>query len=249
MKPILTLLVASVAGICHSSAEEMTRAFPLRLAPAAPAERGDVEAIDRVWNSPLQLRLGPGEGKDVANPRDSQSAVQEFLERAKVSFDPADTTKYFYNDRTRTLHVRAGAEDLAAIEKAVASAAQASPAEVKLEVKFVECIEEIMPKLKLAHPPAGPFESTRLAEMKAEAAAERGDQPKFSLRVLTAGEARDLIASLEKQEGVDMLSAPPQTTPSGRQARITVEEIETVTIPPFHTPTPKQKEALRFNAE
>ena len=37
-----------------------------------------------------------------------------------------------------------------------------------------------------------------------------------------------MIRALEQREGVDLLSAPKITTVSGRQARISIEDIQTV---------------------
>jgi general secretion pathway protein D len=48
--------------------------------------------------------------------------------------------------------------------------------------------------------------------------------------ILTDPQFRLVVRALEQREGVDLLSAPKITTVSGRQARIAIEDIQTIII-------------------
>ena len=48
--------------------------------------------------------------------------------------------------------------------------------------------------------------------------------------ILTDPQFRVVIRALEQREGVDLLSAPKITTLSGRQARIAIEDTETIIL-------------------
>jgi general secretion pathway protein D len=48
--------------------------------------------------------------------------------------------------------------------------------------------------------------------------------------ILTDPQFRVVIRALEQREGVDLLSAPKITTVSGRQARISIEDTQTIIL-------------------
>jgi hypothetical protein len=221
-------LLASSLAIMQVAADQYTRVFQLEL---------------------LAYPQTPDEGAG-----DPQAFMKGFLERAGVNFEASDRPTFFFNERTKSLHVKGNSNDLGLIEKAVENLKKDGPM-VRIAVTFAEIDETAKVNLDrllgcAASCASDPTYSTIIAQMQREAPGEASETNQTpSVYVLTEAQLKTVMKELERRPGVDLMTAPATTTLSGRQARIAVESEEPVIIPPFHAPSDEAKKALRLNAE
>jgi type II secretory pathway component GspD/PulD (secretin) len=161
-----------------------------------------------------------------------QERVRNYFRAAGIDLTGNDAPRFYFNHRTGILTVQGAIAQLEAVEKSI-KALTAEPARVSIEVRLLETtsklantrVKALLSQLEaddFVLPSALPLEiaenSTRLRNA-----------------VLTYKEFANLLRSVEQSEGIDLLSAPPTVTVSGRQARIVIEEpYETITDPPIH---------------
>jgi len=184
-----------------------------------------------------------------------QGQVRAFFRAAGVDFSPPpeggtpdqSSKAVFFSDRTGILFVRATAEDLEIIEKAI-QALNVAPPQVQVEVKFVE-IEGMDSKAlgfdwflgnALANPSpgtpdAGPVPGGSAGSSGGGVFPQAGGLRAASTNaapnltgILTEQQFRTVLAALESRPGVKLLSAPKVTTLTGRQAQISMVNLESI---------------------
>ena len=124
--------------------------------------------------------------------------------------------QFFYVRRTGVLMVRATLVELDLVEGTLQALAT-TPLQVMVEVKLCELPDEALSALPSKLPARNP-----LARAEGEAPDPHHG---FATSILSAQESRQLIQTLERQRGVNLLSAPRVTTLSGRQAQIKAVQI------------------------
>lgn len=174
-------------------------------------------------------QLIPVPGAQLEN---AQQALRSFLTSRGVEL--SDAARFFYNDRTGILTAQATLQELDAIEIALA-ALSLTPPEVRLEMRFAEFSEDALPDEQLKKMLRLPHTVVSVTDTNLTV------RPGFL--ILTEAQTRLVIRALEQREGIDMWSAPTITTLSGRQARLSLEQIpsSTVTDPPFSAPDKPMK--------
>ena len=208
-----------------------------------------IQALELVTGAP------PSELTGINQARHKQGQLREFFRAAGVDFSappeggtPDQNRKVMYfNDRAGVLFVRATAEDLEIIEKAI-QVLNAAPPQVQVEVKFVEIEDRDSQALGLdwflGNAPATPIPGTTDAGPVRGGAPGGGPGGVFpqaggtspapaiaapSLTgILTGQQFRTVLAALESRPGVTLLSAPRVTTLSARQAQISMVNLQSV---------------------
>jgi beta-lactamase regulating signal transducer with metallopeptidase domain len=128
----------------------------------------------------------------------------------------------FFNDRLGVLMVRASAQDLDVVEKAV-QMLNMSPPQLTIDVKAMEIDAEAANRTFLQ------FGITNAHPASASSIHGASNLPLPTLSgILTEPQFRSVIRAMEKIGGTDLLSAPTVTTMSGRQAQIKVVDIRYV---------------------
>ena len=166
-------------------------------------------------------------GQSIDSALDS---LRSLLQAAGVDLT-ATGRQFFYVRRTGMLMVRATLVELDLVEGTLQALAT-TPLQVMVEVKLCELPDEALSALTSKLPARNPL---------ARAEGEAPDLHGFATSILSAQESRQLIQTLERQRGVNLLSAPRVTTLSGRQAQIkTVQVRYIVTDLSFETNGPAE---------
>lgn len=162
----------------------------------------------------------PAGSSASATVADTQAAVRKALLEAGLNLQPG---AFHYNERTKVLLVRAREEELRKLEEFLV-ANRAAPT-VRFEVRMAEFPSESEANQKI---------ESLLTNL--EGGAARWDATQEIAVILTEPERAQIFEILEENEGVSLLTFPAAKTISGRQARIAIEGIRPVTIPPFYAP-------------
>jgi type II secretory pathway component GspD/PulD (secretin) len=164
-------------------------------------------------------------GAPLESPQD---ALRSFLISRGVDLSDSSSTRFFYNDRTGILIVRANFQELHAIETALATLS-IIPQQVMLQARLAEFSDDAL---------TGPLKE--IIRMPLSQVSQAGANPtgRISLAVLTEAQTRRVIRALEQRPGVDMTFGPTITTVSGRQARLSLEQPSFYPMfdPPFTAP-------------
>lgn len=190
-----------------------------------------IQGLESALRSPSGDSSAKKTGATHTNPTGhTQNLLHEFFRAAGVDFSPAPTgagasdqarKAVYFSDRTGLLHIRATAEDLEVIEKAI-QALNVAPPQVQIEAKFVEISDDDYQALgfdRLAVTPDAP---------------NGPNFPTFTPTLtgtLTDAQFRAALKALEQRQGVNHVSAPKITTLSGRQAKISVTDVKPVFDP------------------
>jgi beta-lactamase regulating signal transducer with metallopeptidase domain len=153
-----------------------------------------------------------GKGQSIDSALDS---LRSLLRAAGVDL-AATGRQFFYVRRTGMLMVRATLVELDLVEGTLQALAT-TPLQVMVEVKLCELPDEALSALTSKLPARNPL-------VRAEGEAPDPHQG-FATSILSAQESRQLIQTLERQRGANLLSAPRVTTLSGRQAQIKTVQI------------------------
>lgn len=178
---------------------------------------------------------------DAQEPNDLQFRVREFLMKAGVNFQKADPPAVFFNDRTGVLLCRANEADLERIEQVLGQNGKTDGPKVRIEVRIAEVSEAAAQVLAEAIPRFRDTHALRPVDLAAEST-NRIASPPYRSWVLTSSESAILIRAIEMQEGIDIISAPPVVTVTGKSTRVEIEGgEEPVFDPPFHAPSRKRR--------
>jgi len=152
-------------------------------------------------------QAGQQGGAGIRNLTDTDEAsavVRAYFLAAGVNLDPPKSV--FFNERLGQLMVRATLEDLDTIEQAI-QIFNMTPPQVTIELRTCEISEDDL-------------SSSGLNRYLVATSATNSFVTASG--VLTDPQFRAVIRTLEKRQGVDLISAPKITTVSGRQAQIKV---------------------------
>lgn len=203
-----------------------------------------IQNLERVTGTPLATVTETNPAIRI------QDQVRAFFRAAGVDFSPPpeggtpDQSRkaVFFNDRTGILFIRATTEDLEIIEKAI-QALNVAPPQVQVEVKFVEIEGEDTKRLgfdwflgnTLANPSPGTPDDAPAGSSGGDVFPQVGGMRAASTNaalsltgILTDQQFRTVLAALESRPGVTLLSAPRVTTLSGRQAQISMVNLQSI---------------------
>ncbi|PYM11275.1 MAG: hypothetical protein DME18_14415 [Verrucomicrobia bacterium] len=203
------------------SVEQYAVIFSKKTPEAAPLETRTFRVDPNTFRQALQsVGLSPLDITGVTRTNLTQTiqdTVRLFFTAAGINVLPPNAI--FFNDRTGVLLVRATAQELDAVQKAIETL-NVAPRQILIEAKFMEMPTDAARKLGLDLPPPDATTNTWT-------------------RVLSAAQMQTFLRSALQQTGADILSAPKVTTLSGRQTQITAVEIKTIVDgiqPPALTP-------------
>ena len=192
----------------------------------------------------MQSTLAPGDWTTLQDGTTREGSVtRKLFEEAGIHVDPPSAI--FYKPQAGLLLVRASLEDLDVVE-AVITRVMTSPPQLLIEAKLVEVSDAAALALGLdkslgfaaeAEPMARVVEPSSRA-MFAKSFLDGGAQFETGARIpkakliaqLSAQEFQWIMRGLEKQQGVNVLSAPKLITLSDRQAQIKIIEFRSVVV-------------------